>query len=377
MRKPSVPSPKLAWRVAQRVRESLEIARKKREHQSDIDHHAMSSLVARWQKITRQMNNARRRQWHAAVTTLKSELQFVLRNIQMDLNAAKRAMDYRDEPPLASMTDLLADLNQLEDEFGSWQFDGRAGVLSVTTEPITLEEIELGPFAIRLEVGRMTYLDQRRIYLVDALESNPADGSSHVTHPHVSDSQLCEGDASTAIRSALEQGRLADFFMLVHSVLTTYNSGSPYVALDRWHGGTSCNDCGDYVSESDGSSCDRCGAEHCSSCITCCEDCQNYFCSGCMVTCPCCDEVYCGSCISVCALCHTSTCEGCLDDGACTTCRERNQDESDDSPGIETGEDGEENGEEENHQLPAAGKEESEPDPAILALCLGEAAGVP
>ena len=397
MRQPSKPSPRLAWRVARRVRDALKIAQHKREQLHDIDHHAMSSLMARWHKISRQINHARRRQWHGALSTLTAALQFVLRNIQLDLSAAKRAMDLGDETPLASMRDLLADLDQLKDEFGPWRFDGQAGMLSVTTESITLEQIELGPFAIRLDVGRLTHVDQKRVYLVDALEPNPAEGSSHVTHPHVSDSQLCEGDASAAIRNALEQGRIADFFILVRSVLTTYNPGSPYVSLDRWHGGTSCYDCGDHVSDDDRSYCERCSEEFCSSCTTCCESCQNYFCGRCMVTCPCCDEVYCGSCISICALCHTSTCEGCLDDGVCTTCRERNQDESDDesTPGTITpgscaafesdgegirggGDEDEENSDGDEHRLPAADEEEHPgADPAILAVCLGEAARLP
>ncbi len=383
MRQPSKPSPKLAWRVAQRVVDALKIAQHKREQRSDIDHDAMSSLVARWQKITRQINHARRHEWHAALHTLTAELQFVLRNIQLDLNAARRALDYRDEPPLASMTDLLADLDQLEDEFGSWQFDSKTGTLSVTTESISLEQIELGPFAIRLDVGRLTHVDQRRIYFVDALEPNPAEGSSHVNHPHVSDSQLCEGDASAAIKSALEQGRIADFFMLVRSVLTTYNSGSPYVSLDRWHGGSSCHDCGNHVNDDDRCCCHRCDDEFCSNCTSCCEGCQNYFCASCMVTCPCCDECYCEGCMGVCTSCRASTCEGCLREETCTTCRERNQDEfndeSDSSPASSTStqEGGEENGDCEDDRLPSTQEEGLEPGAPLLPVRLGQAAGLP
>ncbi len=38
------------------------------------------------------------------------------------------------------------------------------------------------------------------------------------------------------IRTALEQGRLCDFFSLVRSILNTYSPDSPYVSLYDWCG---------------------------------------------------------------------------------------------------------------------------------------------
>ena len=48
------------------------------------------------------------------------------------------------------------------------------------------------------------------------------------------DERLCEGDGRSAIRQALAQGRLLDFFMLVAGGLRTYNAESPFVALEIW-----------------------------------------------------------------------------------------------------------------------------------------------
>jgi len=370
-----------------------------REGQCAVDPHALYTSIKRWQRLARHIQTARLRQWPGALTRLKTELQFALRNLQIELDATKRSIGQRDESAIASMKDLLADLEQLEDEFGGgcWTFDGPTGVLSVTTEPITLEDIELGPFAIRLTTSRLSDVNHQRAYSIEALEPNPAEGSSNVSHPHVSDEILCEGDASSAIKSALEQGRIADFFLLVRSVLTTYNPGSPYVALDRWHGGTSCHDCGNHVSDDGRSYCERCSDEFCSNCTWMCESCHSYFCGRCSVTCQCCDESCCTGCISVCSACHSSTCESCLEDGTCTNCRERNpnesEDESDDEStsgsvaaiehdgeGTRGGGDNEEeeNCDSEDFRLPDAGEEEEHPgaDPAILALCLGEAARV-
>ena len=110
-------------------------------------------------------------------------------------------------------------------------------------EPITLEDVYLGEFEIRLDVFRLSELSSRIPYTVIALHPHPASSSDDVTHPHVSGRHLCEGDGSAAIRAALSHGRLFDFFSMVLGVLRTYNSDSPYVRLEDWNG-VSCYDCG-------------------------------------------------------------------------------------------------------------------------------------
>ena len=64
-----------------------------------------------------------------------------------------------------------------------------------------------------------------------AEDPHPAHSDDSVTHPHVQSEGVCEGDAKLPIRNALSQLRLLDFFQIVGSLLRTYNSGSPYVAL--------------------------------------------------------------------------------------------------------------------------------------------------
>jgi len=109
------------------------------------------------------------------------------------------------------------------------------------TEPITLEDVYLGPFRIQLELNKdirlssveaLSELYQGGAYHVIALEPNLAATDASVNHPHVSNERLCEGDGYAPIRAALEQGRLCDFFTLVRSILNTYSPDSPYVRLD-------------------------------------------------------------------------------------------------------------------------------------------------
>ena len=126
-------------------------------------------------------------------------------------------------------------------------YDCRGRRLSVVTEPIVLAGVYLGPFEIRLQWARPTRGDMPA-YRVIAKDPHPAEGRDNVTHPHVMDEILCEGEGRHAVRQALKQGRLLDFFTLVAGILRTYNPESPFVELVLWHGG-SCSDCGAGVNE--------------------------------------------------------------------------------------------------------------------------------
>ena len=83
--------------------------------------------------------------------------------------------------------------------------------------------MNLGPFEIRLDWGS---LSDPNPYSVVALDPNSAASNDEVTHPHVKDEHLCEGEGHSAIRAALAECRLLDFFMLVSQVLHTYGQGS-------------------------------------------------------------------------------------------------------------------------------------------------------
>ena len=139
-----------------------------------------------------------------------------------------------------------------EAEFERFDYDAKQQTLSITTEPIRLENVYLGEFSIQLHIDRLSQVPRRRnVYRIVAEDPHPATSNDSVTHPHVRDEELCAGDATAAINAALETGRICDFFLLVRSVLMTYNGHSPYVPLAEWNG-RACNDCG-YVTDSDDS----------------------------------------------------------------------------------------------------------------------------
>jgi hypothetical protein len=232
---------------------------------------------------------------------------------------------------------LLAELRQVEDEFGACHLDFKQKLLSVETDAIELEDVYLGPFSIQLSWTRLAHDAGSRCLEIVALDPQPAPTNEAVTHPHVRDNTLCAGDAAVPLQRALEQGRLADAFCLVRSVLTHYNPASPHVPLAEW-GGQTCYECGCCVGDDDASHCEGCSSCFCEDCMSRCSGCGANRCSQCLENCPLCEEpcccrcrrrsthsdkICCRSCLRRCARCaaavaaaeldpHTQLCPACL-----------------------------------------------------------------
>ena len=198
-------------------------------------------------------------------------------------------------PAGAGIGDLFADLRQLEAEFEAVEVRWKEKVVAATTEAIALRGVELGPFAVELHWDAGGEPAAR--FEIVALEPNPAAGNRGITHPHVRDRHLCVGEAAGPLRRALEDGRIADAFVLVRSVLRTYNPASPYTPLSEW-GGAPCGRCGRSITADDRFPCEGCDADYCESCS---RDCGR------------CDSTRCPGCLDACALCDTDCCSNCLD----------------------------------------------------------------
>src|SRR5205823_4305613 len=136
-------------------------------------------------------------------------------------------------PPTGVAT-RVAEVRQLEAEFGAVEVRWADRVLRAVTGPVVLRGVPLGPFAIDYNWDRAGRDPAARCFAVVALDPRPAAGRDEVTHPHVENDALCAGDAAGPLDRAVADGRLADAFLLVRSVLTTYNPASAYVPLAEW-----------------------------------------------------------------------------------------------------------------------------------------------
>ncbi len=275
------------------------------------------------QSMQRKIRRAIANDWQLAAQRLNHDFNVQLRSLQAQVRALVGEESTTRTKFGPSINDIYSDILSLELEFDEVAWCKRQGTLSVTTPEISLQNINLGRFEIELDWRQ---LPDSMYFRVIALDPNPADSNGQVTHPHVENESLCVGDASLPIQRALEQGRFADFFLIVNNVMQTYNSGSPYVSLDAWHG-VQCADCGYLVESEDRYTCEKCEDYVCETCSRYCETCFNTFCSHCVVRCDLCDEDACYYCQQSCGSCTLTCCPNCLEEDICDKCRKKSKDE--------------------------------------------------
>jgi hypothetical protein len=205
--------------------------------------------------------------------------------------------------PVPGLSLLMDELRELRVEFDEVTIDFSANRIAARTEPLVLEEVHLGPFSIELHLDQLSGEPGSDCFECIAIEPNPAENNSAVTHPHVQDGGLCAGEATLPIRLALTQGRLFDAFMLVAGVLRTYNAQSPYVSLDHWNG-SPCPECGDSCDDDDTRYCESCDRYLCENCSGCCEVCDASCCRSCLERDPVSGTSCCPSCRHTCRTCE-------------------------------------------------------------------------
>ena len=228
-----------------------------------------------------------------------------------------RSLPCKTKPP--TVREVYEELRQLDEEFERVQYHHDSKLLCVVTDRIELEGTYLGDFEIQLHVPSLAEMRRNHaIYRIVALDPHPASCNEHVTHPHVSDEHLCEGDASAAIEAALANGRVCDFFILVRSVLTPTTTRTPLTSGWTSGDGTPCYDCGCSCSSDEMYFCESCERDFCSECYSCCRVCDTSMCFGCLTRCQGCDHHVCGECMTSCDVCGESFCKNCVSE--CKEC---------------------------------------------------------
>jgi hypothetical protein len=255
----------------------------------------------------------------------------VLASIRVQSEDAIAALNSSAPPTRLTVADVAADLAALETDFAAANVGRRGRTVSVTTEPIELDGVYLGPFSIELDLRD---LDQSNPYRVIATDPHPAATSDGTTHPHVCDERLCEGDGQAVIRRALTDGRWYDFFVIVRQILQTYNPGSAYISLEDWDG-IECRDCGDTVDASDSDCCARCDHRTCRDCSSVCGGCDEVFCDECTSLCEGCDSRFCSGCLKKCDRCEEPFCDQCMKENQCDDCLEEKKAEEQETEAAE------------------------------------------
>ena len=318
--------------IAQAIREQLHALEAHRSRELQRLVYVVCTNLDQLQAGRKNLEQCTNRGWSAAATRLTWRLENRLRDIP---HAAKQAfqMIFNSRNQLASLRQVFEEMTQLQREFGRIECNLQKRTVSVFSDPIELEGTFLGDFEIRLEIEKLSQLQDSSAFRVIALNPHSAATNDSVTHPHVSEEYLCAGDANVALVQALATGRICDAFLLVKSVLETYNPSSPYVSLDDWQG-ISCYDCGYVTDEENIFYCETCDQSFCDDCFSYCRSCHTSLCQGCLSECPVCEEPVCEGCMSVCSECDEAMCILCLEDGICSSCKEEM--EADDEESTES-----------------------------------------
>jgi hypothetical protein len=292
----------------------------------------LANLVDGLGRLRRKLSLASNRGWEAAKRQVNEDCRRQLVRIREHADAELSAE--RDISTFeVNEIELFRDLHVLSHEFSKVEFDPKAKRLSAVTKDITLDDCRLGAFKIVLHLDSVS-TSKRTYYEVIAIEPNRPSSNDDVTHPHIQDDRLCEGDAQPAIGLALRQGRLLDFFQIVEQVLGSYNPSSAYVTIREWDGST-CNHCGYSADPDESRECGGCEAFICDSCVYRCSDCDDTFCGNCEHACGGCLESICKSCVSTCSECDGPFCSDCLTENErCNDCEKKAKEDSNEGTGA-------------------------------------------
>ena len=154
------------------------------------------------------------------------------------MQAARRTI-----PPTIRM--LYDELQATEEEFDGLEIDDT--MLSITTEPIELEGIRLGPFAIHLDTGRLSHDSPYSIIALGTASGRIIERNDASPRPWRT---LMSRRRPQRHRRSPGGRAVVRLLTVVDRILHTYSEGSAYVELNNWYG-KPCHDCDCTVDEDD------------------------------------------------------------------------------------------------------------------------------
>jgi len=178
---------------------------------------------------------------------------------------------------VAEITAELCGLSKLDKE-AIGLFNKNELRLTITTKPIILLGVDLGPFKIQIfdEIDNPASLDiylNPKLYLnLTAIKPNHYSvGSGHV-HPHVYNHGYCLGRAKEIFLKSLRYRIYCDAVISIINMMTT-ESNDAKVLMPNWAGNNKCENCGnmtatkkDYCDTCNGWYCEKCATRTCSKC---------------------------------------------------------------------------------------------------------------
>jgi hypothetical protein len=117
-------------------------------------------------RLVRLIEIARHRDWPAAVRHLTTDLAREVEYSRQRLAEFAHELQQATPKHLPTESEIFREIMAVHDEFGDVEIDLAEGELAITTDPIVLDDTHLGPFQVRLDIGRLA---GRQPYRVVAL----------------------------------------------------------------------------------------------------------------------------------------------------------------------------------------------------------------
>jgi hypothetical protein len=117
--------------------------------------------VRQWEELQKsagQLRLIQARGWLVAGEFVKRDLSYAVQRLLHELQTFHTQLAWpRQRTPAAAAAEILADLQELAEEFEEAEIDLQAAKITVRTEPIALEDFNLGAFRVVLswnQIGR-------------------------------------------------------------------------------------------------------------------------------------------------------------------------------------------------------------------------------
>ena len=176
---------KAACQIARRFDESLALSQVNNSNR-------IRDSALQLQKRLRMLDEPTRRRWQGAAGILTHDCQQAIAHAIKVLKETRQSIvdaTANHEVQTKEVFRGLVVLGQKSDEL---HFDHKEQKLSVETESIRLDGVDLGRFKIELDVESLSSKNNA-YYEVIALDPNPAEYNDNTVHPHVDANRLCEG----------------------------------------------------------------------------------------------------------------------------------------------------------------------------------------
>ena len=160
-------------KVALEIRDRLLMRERARQQEAIPRLEPLKESMAHIQRINIRLAKCHQNGLFGAAKRVRQNAMGALRDLRREVDLLTSQMNV-ESPVLPTAQEIIADLDQIEQEFPSWRCEGNQNNLIIVTDPIELEGVYLGRFEIQLDVNDIGNPSSQQPFSIVALAPNPA-----------------------------------------------------------------------------------------------------------------------------------------------------------------------------------------------------------